>query len=265
VNGLRRVALAIVLAAAATAGMAAQRPNELRTTPPQRNPLQANQGTPVQSNDPWAAPRHDMVELQIRERGVHQPEVLRAMEAVPRHLFIPEEHRDQAYSDAPQPIGWGQTISQPYIVALMTELLELRPGDKVLEIGTGSGYHAAVLSRVAGEVYSIEILDPLGKQAKSTLRQLGYDNVHVKVGDGYQGWPDEQPFDAIILTAAPPKIPQPLVDQLKVGGRMVVPVGSFVQDLMLLTKTSRGIERRTVAPVRFVPMTGEVQRTKPDG
>ena len=264
-NGLRRVALAIVLAAAATAGMAAQRPNELRTTPPQRNPLQANQGTPVQSNDPWAAPRHDMVELQIRERGVHQPEVLRAMEAVPRHLFIPEEHRDQAYSDAPQPIGWGQTISQPYIVALMTELLELRPGDKVLEIGTGSGYHAAVLSRVAGEVYTIEIIDQLGRQAKTTLQQLGYQNVHVKVGDGYQGWPGEQPFDAIILTAAPPKIPQPLIDQLKVGGRMVVPVGSYVQDLMLLTKTAQGVEKRTVAPVRFVPMTGEVQRKGPGG
>jgi protein-L-isoaspartate(D-aspartate) O-methyltransferase len=266
VNGFGRTALAIVLAAAATAAVAAQRPNSLRTTPPpQRNQLQTNQGTPAQSSDPWAGPRHDMVEQQIRERGVHQPEVLRAMESVPRHLFVPEDHRDQAYSDAPQPIGLGQTISQPYIVALMTELLGLDRGDKVLEIGTGSGYHAAVLSRVAGEVYSIEIIDQLGKQAKSTLQQLGYDNVHVKVGDGYQGWPTEQPFDAIILTAAPPKIPQPLIDQLKVGGRMVVPVGSFVQDLTVLTKTAHGLERRTVAPVRFVPMTGEVQRNKPDG
>ena len=263
---LGRVALALVLATAATVGVAAQKPNQLRTSPPQRNQLQANQGNPAQASDAWTAPRRDMVELQIRERGVHQPEVLRAMESVPRHLFVPEEHRDQAYSDAPQPIGWGQTISQPYIVALMTELLELDRGDKVLEIGTGSGYHAAVLSRVAGEVYTIEIIDQLGRQAKSTLQQLGYQNVHTRVGDGYQGWPSEQPFDAIILTAAPPKIPQPLIDQLKVGGRMVVPVGSFVQDLMLLTKTAHGVEKRTVAPVRFVPMTGEVQRTtKPDG
>ncbi len=262
----RRAALALlVAAAAATTSSGAQRPNQLRTTPPPRGQLQANQANPGQPGDPWAAPRRDMVELQIRDRGVHQPEVLRAMEAVPRHLFVPEEYRDQSYGDAPQPIGWGQTISQPYIVALMTELLELDRGDKVLEIGTGSGYHAAVLSRVAGEVYTIEIIDQLGKQAKSTLQQLGYQNVHVRVGDGYQGWPGEQPFDAIILTAAPPKIPQPLIDQLKVGGRMVVPVGSFVQDLMLLTKTAHGVEKRTVAPVRFVPMTGEVQRKGPGG
>jgi len=262
----RRAALALLLAAAAaTTSSGAQRPNQLRTSPPQRSQLQTNQANQGQPGDPWAAPRRDMVELQIRERGVHQPEVLRAMESVPRHLFIPEEYRDQAYGDAPQPIGWGQTISQPYIVALMTELLELDRGDKVLEIGTGSGYHAAVLSRVAGEVYTIEIIDQLGKQAKTTLQQLGYQNVHVKVGDGYQGWPGEQPFDAIILTAAPPKIPQPLIDQLKVGGRMVVPVGSYVQDLMLLTKTAQGVEKRTVAPVRFVPMTGEVQRKGPGG
>ena len=258
----------LVAAAAATTSSGAQRPNQLRTTPPQKNQLQANQANVAkdgQSGDPWAGPRHDMVELQIRDRGVRQPEVLRAMESVPRHLFVPEDQRDQAYGDAPLPIGRGQTISQPYIVALMTELLELDRGDKVLEIGTGSGYHAAVLSRVAGEVYTIEIIDQLGKQAKSTLQQLGYQNVHVKVGDGYQGWPDEGPFDAIILTAAPPKIPQPLIDQLKVGGRMVVPVGSFVQDLMLLTKTAQGVEKRTVAPVRFVPMTGEVQRKGPGG
>jgi protein-L-isoaspartate(D-aspartate) O-methyltransferase len=260
----RRAGLALLVAAAAsTAGSGAQRPNQLRTAPPQRTQLQANQGNPA--GDPWAGARRDMVELQIRDRGVHQPEVLRAMESVPRHLFVPEDLRDQAYGDAPLPIGRGQTISQPYIVALMTELLELDRGDKVLEIGTGSGYHAAVLSRVAGEVYTIEIIDQLGKQAKSTLQQLGYQNVHVRVGDGYQGWPEEQPFDAIILTAAPPKIPQPLIDQLKVGGHMVVPVGSFVQDLILLTKTAQGLEKRTVAPVRFVPMTGEVQRKGPGG
>ena len=261
----RRVALAALLAAAAaTSGGAATKPNQLRTSPPQRTQLQAN--TSNQSGgDPYAGPRRDMVELQIRDRGVHQPAVLRAMESVPRHLFVPEEDRKQAYTDAPLPIGWGQTISQPYIVALMTQLLDLGPNDKVLEIGTGSGYHAAVLSRVAGEVYTIEIIDQLGRQAKSTLQQLGYQNVHTRIGDGYQGWPDEAPFDAIILTAAPPKIPQPLIDQLKVGGRMVVPVGSYVQDLMLITKTAQGIEKKTVAPVRFVPMTGEAQRKGPGG
>ncbi|HEV8631338.1 MAG TPA: protein-L-isoaspartate(D-aspartate) O-methyltransferase [Thermoanaerobaculia bacterium] len=215
----------------------------------------------AQIRDLWAGARRDMVEQQIRGRGVRQPEVLQAMESVPRHLFIPSEHRDQAYGDAPLPIGWGQTISQPYIVAKMTELLELDRHDKVLEIGTGSGYHAAVLSRVAGQVFTIEIIDELGRQARATLQQLGYENVHVRIGDGYKGWPEEAPFDAIILTAAPPRDPpQPLLDQLKMGGRMVVPVGSFVQDLLLLTKTPHGIEKRTVAPVRFVPMTGEVQK-----
>jgi protein-L-isoaspartate(D-aspartate) O-methyltransferase len=206
-----------------------------------------------------------MVEEQIRERGVRQPEVLRAMDTVPRHSFVPADRRDQAYGDEPLPIGWGQTISQPYIVALMTELLELDRGDKVLEIGTGSGYHAAVLSRVAGEVFSIEIIDQLGRQAESTLGSLGYDNVRVRIGDGYKGWPEEAPFDAIILTAAPPRIPQPLIDQLRVGGRMVVPEGgSFVQDLLLITKLPNGsIEKRPVTPVRFVPMTGEVQQKKP--
>jgi protein-L-isoaspartate(D-aspartate) O-methyltransferase len=220
---------------------------------------------PGWSQEAWGPLRHQMVEEQIRDRGVRQPEVLRAMEAVPRHLFVPSDRRDESYGDSPLPIGWGQTISQPYIVALMTELLELQRGEKVLEIGTGSGYHAAVLSRVAGEVYSIEILPELGRQAQSTLGGLGYRNVHVRIGDGYKGWPEQAPFDAIILTAAPPEIPQPLLDQLKVGGRMVVPVGSFVQDLLLITKTSRGIEKRTVAPVRFVPMTGEVQQQKKPG
>ena len=214
----------------------------------------------AQGGDSWLPQRQSMVDEQIAERGIRQPEVLQAMEAVPRHLFIPDEQRERAYGDFPLPIGWGQTISQPYVVALMTELLDLDRGDKVLEIGTGSGYHAAVLSRVAGEVYTIEIIADLGRQAQSTLSQLGYRNVHVRVGDGYQGWPEEAPFDAIILTAAPTRIPQPLLDQLKVGGRMVVPVGSFLQDLQLITKTPTGIEKRTVAPVRFVPMTGEAQK-----
>ena len=210
--------------------------------------------------DSWLPQRRQMVAEQIAERGIRQPEVLRAMETVPRHLFIPDDQREAAYADRPLPIGWGQTISQPYVVALMTELLDLDRGDKVLEIGTGSGYHAAVLSRVAGMVYTIEIIADLGRQAAATLSQLGYDNVQVKVGDGYQGWPDEAPFDAIILTAAPTTIPQPLLDQLEIGGRMVVPVGSFLQDLQLITRTPNGFEKRTIAPVRFVPMTGEAQK-----
>jgi protein-L-isoaspartate(D-aspartate) O-methyltransferase len=213
--------------------------------------------------DAFSPERRQVVDEQISERGIRQPEVLHAMQAVPRHLFIPDEERDRAYGDFPLRIGWGQTISQPYVVALMTELLDLDKSDRVLEIGTGSGYHAAVLSRVAGEVYTIEIIEELGRQAAETLDALGYRNVHVRVGDGYKGWPEHAPFDAIILTAAPTSIPQPLLDQLKVGGRMVVPVGSFLQDLQLITRTPEGIEKRTVAPVRFVPMTGEAQQKDP--
>ncbi len=210
--------------------------------------------------DPLEAQRRAMVESQIRARGVRQPEVLAAMAAVPRHLFVPEPFRAQAYEDYPLPIGASQTISQPYIVALMTELLELDGGEKVLEIGTGSGYQAAVLSRVAKEVYTIEILEPLGQQAGRLLGELGYRNVRTRVGDGYQGWPEAAPFDAIMVTAAPPEIPKPLLDQLKIGGKMVVPVGSFFQDLLVLTRTPTGFEKKNIIPVRFVPMTGEAQR-----
>lgn len=201
-----------------------------------------------------------MVEEQIAGRGVEDAAVLDALRQVPRHLFIPEYVRDQAYEDHPLPIGEGQTISQPYIVALMTQLADLGPDDKVLEIGTGSGYQAAVLSRLAGEVYSIEILEPLGRRASATLRRLGYDNVHVRVGDGYGGWPEEAPFDAILVTAAAPdQVPPPLEEQLKVGGRMVIPVGKYFQDLVVLTRTEKGKVRRSVIPVRFVPMTGEIE------
>lgn len=214
----------------------------------------------IAQDDAYREECRAMIEKQIRARGVTQPEVLKAMEEVPRHRFVPESYRAEAYRDDPLPIGWGQTISQPYIVALMTELLELDGDDRVLEIGTGSGYHAAILSRVAGQVYSIEIIDELADQAASTLRDLGYDNVTVRAGDGYQGWSEEAPFDGIILTAAPPKVPKPLLEQLKVGGRMVVPVGSFFQDLKVITRTKDGYETRNVAPVRFLPMTGEAQR-----
>ncbi|MFQ5350673.1 MAG: protein-L-isoaspartate(D-aspartate) O-methyltransferase [Thermoanaerobaculia bacterium] len=214
----------------------------------------------AQPPDPFVDLRRDMVDQQIRRRQVRAPNVLRAMEEVPRHRFVPEHQQSSAYVDAPLPIGDGQTISQPYVVALMTELLELEEGSKVLEIGTGSGYQAAVLSRIASEVYSIEIRQGLGEAARSLLEDLGYDNVQVRIGDGYQGWPEAAPFDGIIVTAAPERIPQPLVDQLRLGGKMVIPVGRFLQELLVITRTEDGIQTREVAGVRFVPMIGEVEK-----
>ena len=207
--------------------------------------------------------RQQMVEV-VRGRGVSDARVLDAMGQVPRHLFVPEKVRTQAYEDFPLPIGSQQTISQPYIVALMTSLLDLKGGERVLEIGTGSGYQAAVLSKVAGEVYTIEILGPLSESARKAIAGLGYDNIHFRVGDGYAGWPEAAPFDGILVTAAPEKVPQPLLDQLKVGGKLVIPVGSFFQDLLVYTRTANGIERKNVAPVRFVPMTGEAQKPPPN-
>jgi protein-L-isoaspartate(D-aspartate) O-methyltransferase len=220
-----------------------------------------------QARDPFAERRAAMVEQQIERRGVEDRRVLAAMRAVPRHLFVPEALRDDAYADAPQPIGEGQTISQPYIVALMTSLLELDGNEKVLEIGTGSGYQAAVLARVARQVYTIEILAPLAERARRSFAELKLTNVTARVGDGYQGWPEQAPFDAIIVTAAPERVPQPLVDQLKVGGRLVIPIGRTFQDLMVLTKTPEGVLKQTILPVRFVPMTGEAQQQdkKPPG
>ncbi|MGE0639898.1 MAG: protein-L-isoaspartate(D-aspartate) O-methyltransferase [Thermoanaerobaculia bacterium] len=211
-------------------------------------------------SDPTAARRREMVETQIRARGIDDARVLRAMSEVPRHRFVPPAVEAQAYEDYPLPIGAQQTISQPYIVALMTSLLELEGGEKVLEIGTGSGYQAAVLARVAGEVYTIEILQPLAESARRTITDLGYSNVQFRVGDGYAGWPEAAPFDAIVVTAAPEKVPQPLLDQLRVGGRLVIPVGSFFQNLMVYTKTASGFEKKNVIPVRFVPMTGKAQK-----
>jgi protein-L-isoaspartate(D-aspartate) O-methyltransferase len=213
---------------------------------------------------PEQAARSAMVEQQIRARGITRPEVLAAMEEVPRHLFVAAGERWEAYEDHPLPIGYGQTISQPYIVALMTALAGVGPEARVLEVGTGSGYQAAVLSRVAAEVYSIEIVEPLAQLARRTLASLGFDNIHVRVGDGYRGWPEAAPFDAILVTAAPAEIPAPLLDQLKPGGRMVLPLGATVQDLLVLTKRSDGgFDRTTVLPVRFVPMTGEAQHHRP--
>lgn len=211
--------------------------------------------------DGSAGARQRMVEEQVARRGVTDPAVLAALARVPRHLFVPEASRAHAYADQPLPIGYGQTISQPYIVGLMSSLLAVKPGDKVLEIGTGSGYQTAVLAELGADVWSIEIVAPLGEQARRTLERLGYGNVHLRIGDGYEGWPGQAPFDAILVTAAPAQIPQPLLDQLKTGGRLVLPVGPIWQDLRVLTKRRDGsFEARNVMPVRFVPMTGEAQR-----
>jgi len=205
-----------------------------------------------------------MVETQIVARGVRDARVLAAMRDVPRHLFVDGAHQGEAYEDHPLPIAGNQTISQPYIVALMTELLDLQPGDRVLEIGTGSGYQSAVLSRLAREVYSIEIVPELARASSERLRQLGFTNVTVKEGDGYRGWPEHAPFDGIVVTAAPPRIPEPLLDQLAPGGRMVIPVGDFFQELKVFTKEKNGkVTEKDILPVRFVPMTGEIAKTPP--
>lgn len=210
--------------------------------------------------------RHRMVAQQIAARGVRDRRVLQAMRDVPRHWFVPRGLRSRAYDDGPLPIGHDQTISQPYVVALMTELLAVEPGDKVLEIGTGSGYQAAVLSELTPHVFSIEIVEPLAKQTIELLRERGYSSIHVRIGDGFRGWPEQAPFDAIIVTCAAPRPPAALVEQLGVGGRMVIPVDSdfWGQDLLVLTKKADGtLDRRNVAPVAFVPMTGEAQGDTP--
>jgi len=206
-----------------------------------------------------------MVMQQIETRGVMDPAVLGAMRTVPRHEFVPEDYREAAYNDSPLPIGESQTISQPYIVALMSELLEVKKGDKVLEIGTGSGYQAAVLAEMGVEVFTVEIRQRLCERAAATLGDLGYDNAHVRCGDGYGGWPEEAPFAGIIVTAAPERIPEPLVDQLAEGARMVIPLGAFYQQLMVIKKTEEGVDERSVIPVRFVPMTGEIEHQGENG
>ncbi|MDP2654037.1 MAG: protein-L-isoaspartate(D-aspartate) O-methyltransferase [Candidatus Omnitrophota bacterium] len=205
-------------------------------------------------DDPYASRRDAMVESQIRARGVSDPAVLEAMRKVKRHVFVAPAARDFAYEDYPLSIGHGQTISQPFIVAYMTEVLKLTKQDKVLEIGTGSGYQAAVLAEIVAEVYTIEIVKELAEQSSRRFQQMGYRNIHVKSGDGFQGWKEHAPYDAIIVTAAPSEIPEELVNQLKVGGRMVIPVGTVTQELYLITKTERGGREEKLIPVRFVPM-----------
>lgn len=211
----------------------------------------------------FAADRDRMVKEQIVMRGVTDERVLAALRKVPREQFVPEDVRTDSYADGPLPIGYGQTISQPYVVAFMTEKLQPQPKDRVLEVGTGSGYQAALLGELVADVYSIEIVEPLAKSAEETLKRLGYKNVHVKAGDGYKGWPEHAPFDAIIVTCAPDHVPQPLVDQLKEGGRMIIPVGPrLAQELYVLEKRDGQVRQTAVLDVRFVPMTREAAKEK---
>jgi protein-L-isoaspartate(D-aspartate) O-methyltransferase len=207
--------------------------------------------------------RQRMVQQQLKARGINDGRVLAAMAKVAREEFVPPNSRTESYEDGPLQIGYGQTISQPYIVAFMTEQLQPKRNDRVLEVGTGSGYQAAILAELVAEVYTIEIIEPLAKNSEATLQRLGYKNVHVKAADGYKGWPGHAPFDAVTVTCAPDHVPQPLVDQLKEGGRMIIPVGGFGdQQLYLLEKKNGEMQRRAVLPVRFVPMTGEATKKK---
>ncbi|MFH1418108.1 MAG: protein-L-isoaspartate(D-aspartate) O-methyltransferase [Planctomycetota bacterium] len=227
-------------------------PTEVSSAPTNRLPRTAER----------ADERRQMVRRQIADRGIASERVLEAMQNVPRHWFVPEPYTDSAYRDCALPIGYAQTISQPYIVALMTEALALEHGDKVFEIGTGSGYQAAILAELTDKVFTIEIVEPLAKRTFGLLQERGYDTIRTRIGDGHLGWPEEAPFDAIIVTCAPEDPPPALVEQLTVGGRMCIPVGgqSFGQDLVLLTKRADGaLDRKMLAPVRFVPMTGEAE------
>jgi protein-L-isoaspartate(D-aspartate) O-methyltransferase len=227
-------------------------------TPQSESGIEPVASREVEEEAVYSKARETMVEKQIRARGISNSRILAVMARVPRHRFVPEEYVKQAYEDHPLPIGFGQTISQPYIVALMTELLELEIGDKVLEIGTGSGYQAAILAELTDWVYTIEIIEPLSQQAESTLKELGYD-VHIKTDDGYYGWPEHGPFDAIIVTCASDHVPQPLIKQLKDGGRMVIPVGppGHYQTLWLIEKRGEQLKSTNMGSVIFVPMVGE--------
>jgi protein-L-isoaspartate(D-aspartate) O-methyltransferase len=215
------------------------------------------------SDPDYAYERQRMVHLQLEGRGIRDDRVLKAMAKVLRHRFAPDLDPSRAYDDRPHPIGEGQTISQPYIVALMSELARVEPPCKVLEVGTGSGYQAAVLAEMGCIVYTIEIIEPLAARAHKILEAEGYaDRVHGRAGDGYRGWPEEAPFDAVVVTAAAPRIPQPLLDQLRMGGRLVIPVGDNWQVLEVHQRTEKGVEREPVSDVRFVPMTGEIRRSR---
>lgn len=213
-------------------------------------------GSSQRSEEEFAAQRRKLVEV-LKSQGLKQKTVLDAVLKVPRHKFVPASHRNMAYENRPLPIAHDQTISQPYIVGYMTEAADIAPGDRVLEIGTGSGYQAAVLAELAKEVYSIEIVPQLADSARNLLQEMGYKNVQVKTGNGYLGWPEHAPFDAIVVTAAPDEVPQALVDQLAVGGTMVVPVGSAFQEMVIITRSESGVVERRTIPVAFVPMVGK--------
>jgi protein-L-isoaspartate(D-aspartate) O-methyltransferase len=251
---LCRVAVVLCLCLYVYACNGAPSPAATRRDPIRTAPSQPASGDRADER----ALRERMVAEQIAARGVRDPRVLDAMRSVPRHAFVLPSYREAAYSDSPLPIEAEQTISQPYIVGLMSELAAVGPGSKVLEVGTGSGYQAAVFAKMGARVHSIEIIETLANSANERLRRLGYA-VAVRHGDGYAGWPQQAPFDAIVVTAAPPRVPEPLKQQLAVGGRLVVPVGDLYQELLVITRTATGFETRSVLPVRFVPMTGAAQ------
>jgi protein-L-isoaspartate(D-aspartate) O-methyltransferase len=217
-------------------------------------------GVNILQQNEYKTEREAMVIEQIASQGIKDEKVLEAMKKVPRHCFVPEELRHLAYADSPLPIGDGQTISQPYIVAFMTEAAQVNPESRVLEIGTGCGYQSAVLGEICKDVFTIEIVKPLAEKASKLLKELGYSNIHVRQGDGWEGWPEKAPFDIILITAAPEHLPQPILSQLKIGGRIIVPVGSLIdQKLIRYTKTEKGLKEEVLIPVRFVPMTGKAQ------
>ncbi len=250
----------VVIGAALTSGCGGQ---HSPSTHQRENGELGASATEPQSLDSseYAQARAEMVATQLVARDIVDPRVIDAMRRVPRHLFVPPSVRDHAYGDGPLPIGHGQTISQPYIVALMTQLVDAAPSKKALDVGTGSGYQAAVLAELVQRVYSIEIVEPLAVEARQRLQQLGYENITVRHGDGYLGWPSEAPFDVIVVAAAPDHLPPALVEQLARGGKMVIPVGAGFQELMLIEKDAAGeISQRTIAPVSFVPMTGAAER-----
>jgi len=231
-------------------------------SPPSLGPQQ-NTAELERDTSAFARARKRMVRQDLAGRDITDRRVLEAMAKVPRHRFVPDGLADQAYDDFPLPIGHGQTISQPYIVALMTQLVRPKPESRALDVGTGSGYQAAVLAELCKEVYSIEIVKPLADEAKKRLAEEGYKNVTVRAGDGYRGWPEKAPFDVIIVAAAPDHVPQPLVDQLAPGGRLVIPVGNFFQDLLLVEKGADGtVHRKSIIAVMFVPMTGEAEKQR---
>ena len=219
------------------------------------NPVNSPGSSEANGNDIYVEKRWDMVENQIVSRGIKNAKVIEAMLKVKRHLFVPTDHLDSAYNDMPIPIERGQTVSQPYMVALMSELLSPLPGKKILEVGTGSGYQTAVLAETGCDVYTIEIIEDIAINSRKILDELGYSNIKFKIGDGYEGWEENSPFQGIIVTAAPPQVPEKLLEQLSTGGKLVIPVGDTNQELLLIEKTNEGIARKRITSVRFVPMT----------